>query len=670
MSAAASSSARGVAVVLLLLSALLAGAPSASAAPGSRPASRARTRYAQIRRVCPLPRPGRATCFALVRVPVAAGAVGAAPFVPGDGASESGPEGGLTPAQLASAYEYAPTEGGTGQTVAIVDAYDDPNIEADLGKFDENYKLAECTTANGCFKKVNQSGAATPLPKAERGWAVEISLDVETVHSVCPKCKILLVEAKAPTWTDLATAVNEAVKLGATEVSNSYGGSEGAGGEEAAYKHSGVVITVSAGDQGYYGWDVVKEGFAAPERPEMPASHPSVVAVGGTSLKLNENGTRKSETVWNDSGRPSDEEEFKQYNATGGGCSTLFTAPSWQQNVPGWANTACGTKRLDNDIAAVADPYTGFDIYDSYKELGWETIGGTSLSSPLLSALYGLAGGSGGVSYPAATLYSHLGQAYSLYDVTEGGNGYCDGEAPSPCGEPAINKKYGNIDCLGTTACDAAIGFDGPSGVGAPKGLGAFKSKATSSITQTTATLNARVNPNGQNVTECTFEYGTTTGYGSKASCKSLPGSGSSPVEVSAKITGLTPNTEYHFRIVTKSSGGTVEGPDVTFKTLKVAAPSVETKAASGVGETSATLNASVNPRGEALSVCTFEYGTTNKYGSSVSCSALPGSGSSPVAVSALVTAGLAANTEYHFRISATNSVSTAKGEDLTFKTS
>jgi subtilase family serine protease len=674
---AAGSRARGPAVaLLLLLSALLAGTltSGASAAPGPHHVARAKmpkTRYARIRRVCPAPAPARATCFALVREPVAAGTVGAAPYVLNDGASESGPAGGLTPAQLASAYEYAPTEGGSGQTVAIVDAYDDPNIEKDLGEFDKKYKLAECTTANGCFKKVSQSGEATPLPSAESGWAVEISLDVETVHGVCPKCKILLVEAKEPTYADLATAVNEAVKLGATEVSNSYGGSEEAGGEEAAYKHPGVVVTASAGDQGYYDWDYVFEGHghAAPARPEMPASYPSVVAVGGTSLKLNENGTRKSETVWNDSGRPSHPEEFKQYNATGGGCSTLFTAPSWQQNVPGWTNTACGTKRLDNDVAAVADPYTGFDIYDSYAQPGWETIGGTSLSSPLTSALYGLAGGSGGVSYPAATLYSHLGQPFSLYDVTEGGNGYCDGEAASPCGEPAINKKYGNIDCLGTTACDATTGFDGPSGVGAPKGLGAFKSNAVTFLTQTSATLNARVNPDGQNITECKFEYGTSTKYGSSVSCAALPGSGSSPVAVSAKVAGLTPNTEYHFRVVTKSSGGTVEGVDVTFKTLTLVPPSVETKAASGVGETSATLNASVNPRGEALSTCKFEYGTTVSYGSSVPCSALPGSGSSPVPVSASIAAGLVANTEYHYRFSATNAAGTGQGADVTFKT-
>ncbi len=244
-------SVRGLAVALLLSSAFLAGtsASSASAAPergryltsranalGNHPAARAkkrygaRTRYARIRRVCPLPARGRAACFALLRVPVAAGAAGAAPFLQDDGATASGPAGGLTPAQLASAYEYAPTEGGTGQTVAIVDAFDDPKIEADLGTFDGNYGLPACTTANGCFTKVSQTGSTTSLPKADKtGWSAEIALDVETVHSVCENCKILLVEVNAETFTDLEAGVDEAVTLGATEVSNSYGGSEEAG---------------------------------------------------------------------------------------------------------------------------------------------------------------------------------------------------------------------------------------------------------------------------------------------------------------------------------------------------------------------------------------------------------------------------------------------------------
>jgi PKD repeat protein len=477
----------GLWAVLAVLAWSLLVIPVASA---SRVASPAKVLYARIRHVCPPPAPGRATCFTLVRVPVAvdvAASVGAQPYTRNDGATKSGPAGGLTPEQLASAYDYDPIEGGTGQTVAIVDAYDDPNIEADLGKFDENYKLPECTTANGCFTKVGQTGSTTLLPETDKeGWSGEISLDVETVHGVCPKCKILLVEVDEETFSDLAAGVDEAVSLGATEVSNSYGGPEEAA-DEAAYNHPEAVITASAGDQGYYDWDVVSEGYAAPERPETPASLPTVVAVGGTSLKLESNGTRESESVWNDSGRPSYPEELKQYAATGGGCSTLFTAPSWQQGVPGWANTACGTKRLDDDISAVADPYTGFDIYDSFNcgqsceeggiGKGWVTVGGTSLSSPLIASLYALAGGSGGVSYPALTLYGHVdqGSSVSFYDVTEGGNGYCDGEAVGPCGEPVVNDEFGDIDCEGTTACDAAPGFDGPSGVGTPDGLGAFK---------------------------------------------------------------------------------------------------------------------------------------------------------------------------------------------------
>jgi hypothetical protein len=444
-------------------------------------------RYAKVSRACPPPQPGDATCLALVRVPVssaAAGGPGVSPYTAGSGAAESGPAGGLTPGDLASAYGYEPASGGAGQTIALVDAYDDPNIEGDLGAFDTEYGIAPCTKGNGCFTKVSQSGSATSLPPPDtRGWSVEISLDVEMAHSVCPKCKILLVEAKSESLEDLGTAVEEAVRLKATEVSNSYGGPEEELGrvESAAYNHPGVVIAAAAGDAGYDDWTrYVNEGREPPQRPDIPASLPSVVAVGGTTLELTAEGTRRSETVWNGNG-PFDGSPFAE-GATGGGCSILFTAPPWQQDTPGFAATGCGSKRLAADVSADADPNTGFDIYDSYDcgteceafgaGEGWLTIGGTSLATPLVSALYALAGGSDGVSDPALTLYGHLGDSSALFDVTEGGNGICD-DSGLAC---AANEFFGaRVDCEGTTACNAAPGYDGPSGVGTPEGLSPFK---------------------------------------------------------------------------------------------------------------------------------------------------------------------------------------------------
>ena len=190
---------------------------------------------------------------------------------------------------------------------------------------------------------------------------------------------------------------------------------------------------------------------------------------------------------------------------------------------------------------------------------------------------------------------------------------------------------------------------------------------AASAVTQTSATLPGSVNPNGQEVTECRVEYGTTNGYGSIASCASLPGSGSSPVAVSASITGLTASTTYHFRVVAANASGIGNGPDETFKTLS-SGPTVVTKAASAITQTTATLNATVNPNGNEVSECKLEYGTTETYGSSATCAPAPGSGTSPVAVSGSVV-GLTANTTYHFRISATNAGGTNKGADETLKT-
>ena len=205
-------------------------------------------------------------------------------------------------------------------------------------------------------------------------------------------------------------------------------------------------------------------GIPEPGVPDVPASMPSVVSVGGTTLGLHE-GHRESERVW---------------RASGGGCSTVFAARSWQLSAPGFGATGCGEQRLSADVSAVADPATGFDVYDTYNCGGscdefigagsWGTIGGTSLSTPLIAAMYALAGGARGVADPAETLYSHLGGP-SLFDVTQGANGFCNSGGKA-CGANA--KFEETLDCEGTTACNAAPGYDGPSGVGTPTSLEAF----------------------------------------------------------------------------------------------------------------------------------------------------------------------------------------------------
>jgi hypothetical protein len=188
-----------------------------------------------------------------------------------------------------------------------------------------------------------------------------------------------------------------------------------------------------------------------------------------------------------------------------------------------------------------------------------------------------------------------------------------------------------------------------------------------SGVKPTSATLNATVNPEGSEVTVCFFEYGTSPVYGSSVPCSSLPGSGSSPVAVSASITGLTPQTTYDFRIVATNAHGTSYGAERTFLTPPNP-PTVVTEAASGVTHASAMLNATVNPEGSEVTVCFFEYGTSPVYGSSVPCSSLPGSGTSPVAVSAGIS-GLSASTTYHFRIVASNAGGVSAGGDQSFTT-
>jgi Bacterial Ig-like domain len=354
----------------------------------------------------------------------------------------SGPSG-LSPAQFHGAYGL-PATGPAGQTIAIVDAFDSPTIESDLGVFSSTFGLPACTTANGCFKKVNQSGAAGPYPSANAGWALEIALDVETAHAICQNCKILLVEATTNGLTDLAAAENTAATLGATVISNSFGGSEFAGETtDTAYNHPGIPITVSAGDS----------GFGA----EYPASSPYVVAVGGTTLTVGASNTYGGEAAW---------------SGSGSGCSAYTSAQAWQTADSHWAQTGCGSMRGVADVAADANPSTGASVYDTTKyqgQSGWFTVGGTSLAAPLIAGVYGLAGGGSG-SYPAALPYAHQSDLpAALHDVTSGSNGSC-----------------------GTsTMCKGAAGYDGPTGVGTPNGLAAFGGPATVDHTPPETTIDS-----------------------------------------------------------------------------------------------------------------------------------------------------------------------------------
>src|SRR2546428_4874286 len=233
---------------------------------------------ANYRAVCPAALVGSARCHAQVVTDAR-----------GNPQATSSPTG-YGPVQFQTAYGLPSSTAGAGQTIGIVDAYDDPNAESDLGVYSSTYGLPACTTANGCFSKVNQSGG-TRYPRADQGWALEISLDVQIAHAVCPNCKIMLVEAKTNSFANLLTAADYATAH-ANVVSNSWGGSEFSSETSSSYDghfdRPGVPITVSSGDGGY--------------GVEYPAASRYVTAVGGTTLTLNPDNTRASETVWSGAG--------------------------------------------------------------------------------------------------------------------------------------------------------------------------------------------------------------------------------------------------------------------------------------------------------------------------------------------------------------------------------
>jgi subtilase family serine protease len=336
--------------------------------------------------------------------------------------------GAYAPADLQAAYgltDVARSQG-AGTTIAIVDAFDNPNAEADLNAYRAQYGLGPCTTGNGCFRKVDQRGATIAgvvnAPRADVGWGQEIDLDIEMASAACPLCKILLVEADDNSFASLGAAVSWAAGPGGADViSNSYGAREFSGETSTAYnawfKHPGVAITVSSGDGGY--------------GVEFPAASPYVTAVGGTTLRRATTGRGWSETAW---------------KGAGSGCSAYVARPWWQPS-----RSDCARRRV-SDVSAVADPVTGVSVYDSFGSSGganWYVFGGTSVAAPIVAGVFALADSARTVD-PLVAPYANTG---ALFDVVSGSNGKCNRT-------PAL--------------CTAGPGWDGPTGLGTPNGAGAF----------------------------------------------------------------------------------------------------------------------------------------------------------------------------------------------------
>jgi hypothetical protein len=436
-------------VLLLALGALLALAAGASARPAR--ATSARQVPPKVRRaagagpdavalVRSTTRPsfacGYGACEAIVdprpaRVAAGRSARFSLPTAHGSRLLEgSGELGGFDPQDLRSAYGI-PSTGGSGQTVAVVDAYGYPEAESDLAKYRAKYGLPACTKADGCFKKVNEAGEEGNYPAAETGWETESGLDLDMVSAACPECKILLVEASGELPAETGASVNTAARLGATEISNSYGypeeyepwcGSTGCTAYNSDYVHPGIAVLASAGDSGY---DNVYDGLHS---PSFPAASASVIAVGGTSLHRSKTGARGwSESVWGEPGRQV---------GTGSGCSHFQAKPAWQKD------TGCA-KRTDNDVSADAACESPVSVYVTALG-GWELLCGTSASSPLMAGIVAheteaerALGAEGFYKDPAA-----------LFDVSKGTNGSCTGEA-----------EY---------LCTAVAGYDAPTGLGTP----------------------------------------------------------------------------------------------------------------------------------------------------------------------------------------------------------
>jgi hypothetical protein len=412
--------AAGLAPILASALAISAAGLSAAAPAAASPSpAAASSGSATLSPACPAAPTGQARCFVLfapqtsVNHAIAAGVTGAAARPRGWGAR-----------QLEQAYKL-PVNRRSHATVAVSIAFDTPNLARYLSVYRKHFGLPPCTVRSGCFRKVNQNGKAGPLPVSGRrsGWDLEATLDVSMISASCPHCKILVVEAKSPSFANLARTENAAARLGSQVISNSYGGRENGFALKyaKAYQHRGHVIAVSSGDFGY-------------TAASFPADLRSVTAVGGTVLSHASNHRGWAEKVWN----------IGFAGAGGSGCSAYAAKPSWQHDK------ACPGRTVA-DVSAAA---WNIALYNKVWG-GWLKIGGTSASAPLIAGIYGLAGNASSIR--PGYEYQHKG---ALFDVTRGNNAWF---IPRP-----------KVVCGNSYLCVAKKGFDAPTGLGTPDGIGAF----------------------------------------------------------------------------------------------------------------------------------------------------------------------------------------------------
>ncbi|HEX4832974.1 MAG TPA: ricin-type beta-trefoil lectin domain protein [Trebonia sp.] len=418
-----------------------AGTPAAGVLPAAPPAAiavppAAATGAAAAREACP---PPASYLTEQCQLLVAAARPGQ-PVTPAIEVSPGTVNGPLNPAELRSAYGLASASAasGTGVTVAVVDAFHDPYVAADLARFRQLNSLGNCSPPAGtsCLAILNQRGQASPLPAAtDAGWEDETALDVEMIAAICPKCRIALLEASSAGLGDLGTAENSAAGL-ARFISNSWSGPDFPGEssyDSAYFNHPGVAITVASGDYRY------GAGY--------PASSQLVTSVGGTYLNASSLARGWSEVAWSG-------QSTGGGTGTESGCSAGEPKPAWQ------ADAGCAN-RTENDVAAVADAPQGVEFYSSARDCGGVCQAyGTSVATPVIAATYALAGTPRPGTYPAQ--YPYLTPS-ALHRVTSGANGTCE-----------ASRQY---------ACDAArslaSGYNGPDGLGTPSGTAAFAAPAS-----------------------------------------------------------------------------------------------------------------------------------------------------------------------------------------------